>query len=268
MKPGIYHDMPADEYHAVPAVSASGLKVFERSPAHYQAWLAAKPEQTPAMRIGTLAHLAVLQPDIFRGTTVTAPLVDRRTKEGKSIWEQFQRENEGKEIISHDELTQLEAMHAAVHTHAAAGKLLGDGKAEVSLFWTDQVAGLDLKARFDLLRDDCIVDLKTTDDASPRAFASSIAKFGYHLQAAHYRRMASHLGLGDLPFRFIAVEKEAPHAVAVYELDSADLLLAEQQLQAALHRLQACKEFNAWPAYSRQIETISLPKWAQTQTAA
>jgi hypothetical protein len=268
MKHGIHHDLPPDQYHAVRAVSASGLKVFEKSPAHYQHWLANPTEQTPAMRIGTLTHMAVLEPNRFRSQTAVAPIVDRRTKEGKSIWEQFQGQNTGKDIITSDEAQQLEAMRVAVRTHAAAAKLLEDGKPEVSLFGHDEETGLDTKCRCDWLREDAIVDLKTTEDASPTGFARSIVNFRYHVQAAHYRSLASALGLGSLPFYFIAVEKEAPHAVAVYQLDGSDLLMAEQHLRQSLRRMQACQDFNAWPAYSRSIETISLPKWAANLNAA
>lgn len=264
MKPGIYHDMPAPDYHAVRAVSKSALDQFEKSPAHYQHWLNNPPEQTPAMRLGSLTHAAVFETTRFRSSVAVAPIVDRRTKEGKAIWEQFSRENEGKDIISSDEMQQLEAMRAAVLSHPAAGKLLEDGNPEVSLFHTDLELGLDLKARLDWVRPEAIVDLKTTEDASPRGFAKSIANFRYHVQAAHYRRMARLMGMGDLPFYFVAVEKSAPHAVAVYQLDAADLILAEQALMESLRRFASCQEFNTWPGYSRAVETISLPKWAQT----
>lgn len=262
MKYGIHHDIPAAEYHAVRAISASGLKVFERSPAHYQHWLSNPPEQTPAMRIGTLTHMAVFEPNRFRAETAVAPIVDRRTKEGKSIWEQFQAEHAGKQIVTSDEAAQLQAMRTAVRAHPAAGKLLENGNPEVSLFAKDDEIGADVKARFDWLTETGIVDLKTTEDAGPIGFARSIVNFRYHTQAAHYRKVARLCDLGELTFTFIAVEKEAPHCVAVYQLDGADLLLAEQHLRQAMRRFQACADFNAWPAYSRAVETISLPKWA------
>jgi exodeoxyribonuclease VIII len=262
MNIGIHHDIPAADYHAVRAVSASGLKVFERTPAHYQHWLTNPTEPTPAMRIGTLTHMAVFEPHRFRASTAVAPIVDRRTKEGKSIWEQFQAQNAGKEIITADEAQQLEEMRVAVRAHPAAYKLLERGNPEVSMFAKDDDTGIEVKCRCDWLTETSIVDLKTTEDASPVGFARSIVNYRYHIQAAHYRSLAAALGLGQLPFIFIAVEKEPPHAVAVYTLDGADLIFAEQQHRIALRRFQACQDFNAWPAYSRDVQTISLPKWA------
>ena len=267
MKPGIYDDLPADQYHADPAYSFSAIKQAMRSPAHLKAWLTAPPEQTPAMRIGTLTHLAVLQPDLFGSTTAVAPIVDRRTKEGKSIWEQFQAQNTGKEIITNDEREQLTAMRDSVRIHPAASALLGEGTAEVSVFNQCAETGLPLKARMDWVRENAIVDLKTTEDASPAGFAKSVSNYRYDLQAAHYRRMLKLQGRGDLPFYLIAVEKEAPFAVAVYRLDEGDLTLADMQMQQQLRAIASCCEFNSWPAYSREVETLTLPKWHNQKAA-
>jgi len=267
MKPGIYDDLPADQYHADPAYSFSAIKQAMRSPAHLKAWLTAPPEQTPAMRIGTLTHLAVLQPDLFGSTTAVAPIVDRRTKEGKSIWEQFQAQNTGKEIITNDEREQLTAMRDSVRIHPAASALLGEGTAEVSVFNQCVETGLPLKARMDWVRENAIVDLKTTEDASPAGFAKSVSNYRYDLQAAHYRRMLKLQGRGDLPFYLIAVEKEAPFAVAVYRLDEGDLTLADMQMQQQLRAIASCCEFNSWPAYSREVETLTLPKWHNQKAA-
>ena len=267
MKPGIYDDLPADQYHADPAYSFSAIKQAMRSPAHLKAWLTAPPEQTPAMRLGTLTHLAVLQPDLFASTTAVAPIVDRRTKEGKSIWEQFQAQNTGKEIITNDEREQLTAMRDSVRIHPAASALLGEGTAEVSVFNQCVETGLPLKARMDWARENAIVDLKTTEDASPAGFAKSVSNYRYDLQAAHYRRMLKLQGRGDLPFYLIAVEKEAPFAVAVYRLDEGDLTLADMQMQQQLRAIASCCEFNSWPAYSREVETLTLPKWHNQKAA-
>lgn len=267
MKPGIYNDLPADQYHADPAYSFSAIKQAMRSPAHLKAWLTAPPEQTPAMRIGTLTHLAVLQPDLFGSTTAVAPIVDRRTKEGKSIWEQFQAQNTGKEIITNDEREQLTAMRDSVRIHPAASALLGEGTAEVSVFNQCAETGLPLKARMDWVRENAIVDLKTTEDASPAGFAKSVSNYRYDLQAAHYRRMLKLQGRGELPYILIAVEKEAPFAVAVYRLDEGDLTLADMQMQQQLRAIASCCEFNSWPAYSREVETLTLPKWHNQKAA-
>ena len=258
----IIPNMPAWEYHRDPSISKSGLDQFRKSPAHFQAWLAEDREQTPAMRIGTLTHLAVLEPDSFDEKTVIAPLVDKRTKEGKSIWEQFKAQHEGKDIITLDEHNQIVAMRDSVRKHQAAGKLLAKGGSEISVFAVCPKTKVMMKGRFDWLDGNTIVDLKTTEDASPEGFAKSVANYRYHIQAAHYIALAGLVGIKDATFKMIAVEKSAPYAVAVYELDAADLMLAESERITLLEMFSSCTQFQSWPAYSQSITTISLPKWA------
>lgn len=53
-KPGIYHDMPDDEYHAIPALSASGIKQLMISPLDY--WYSV-PWLNPDYEPNDKAHL-------------------------------------------------------------------------------------------------------------------------------------------------------------------------------------------------------------------
>ena len=259
MKNEIIHDMPAPDYHAHPAISKSGLDQFRKSPAHYKHWLTAPREETAAMRLGTLTHLSVFQPELYRSRVVVAPIVDRRTKEGKSIWEQFKVENEGKNIVTIDEYQMIREMTTSVRG-SDAGLMITGGAAEVSLFAAQN--GVDCKGRLDYVVGDVIVDLKTCEDASPAGFARSVANYRYHVQAAHYLALARELGMEAKRFVFIAVEKEAPYAIARYELDAADRLMAENERQKHLSRLASCQAFDSWPSYSYEIKTLSLPKWA------
>jgi hypothetical protein len=68
VEPGVYLDMPAAHYHAIPALSNSGMKHLAISPLRY--WheiIAEKPpedeEESKALRLGTALHCAVLEGD-------------------------------------------------------------------------------------------------------------------------------------------------------------------------------------------------------------
>jgi exodeoxyribonuclease VIII len=103
-----------------------------------------------------------------------------------------------------------------------------------------------------------VVDLKTTTDASPAGFAKSVATFRYHVQASHYLA-----GLhGAERFVFIAVEKTAPYAVAVYELDAAALAAGEQLRQRDIRVIADCQATKEWPGYGDDCQTLALPSWA------
>ena len=142
--------------------------------------------------------------------------------------------------------------------------LLQGGKPEVSVFWQDEDTGEECRCRPDYWNDgyNIIVDLKTTQDASPTGFAKSIANYRYHVQAAFYMQ-GVYAATGKYPerFVFIAIEKEAPFAVGVYEIDADALALGRELYQRDLRTLQQAKQSQQWHAYPKP-QILSLPKWA------
>lgn len=259
----VYYDMPADEYHQIDALGSSDVKALMRSPAHFVARRQEPREATDAQQLGTAIHVGVLEPHRFDHAVAVAPVVDRRTKEGKAAWSVFVEQSVGRLILTQDQHDLARRVIDAVHAHPAARALLDGGASEVSLQWRDNATGAPCKARIDRLRPDGgIVDLKTTVDASPRGFARAIGQFGYAAQAAHYLAGAQAV-LGQAPyFAFVAVEKEPPYAVAAYVLDADSVATARDRVQAAYARYVECLQAQEWPAYSGLIETITAPAWA------
>ena len=256
----ILHDLTNAEYHAHPAISKSGLDRIDQSPAHYKSWLTEPRWETPAMAFGTAAHCWILETDAVSERYVIAPEgIDRRTKDGKAAWARM--EASGKTIISANDAAALEYMYIAVHGHPVADELLDNGIAESSVF--AELLGVNVKCRPDWLHDNSvIVDLKTTDNAGPNAFAKSCAKYNYHRQASFYIDILSAIGIDVKAFVFIAVEKSPPFAVSVYELDSDGIEVGRTLYQRSLETYRRCLETNHWPAYSTAIETLTLPRWA------
>lgn len=258
------------EYHAHPAISKSGLDRIDQSPAHYLAWIREPRVTTPALTFGSACHAAVLEPDTFDARYAVAPSgIDRRTKAGKELWEAFTSEAAGREIITAEDLEKLSYIRASIQAHPVAEELLDpdSGKAEVSVFGVLDDVGV--KCRPDWLRDDGIlVDLKTTDCAAPNAFARSVAKYRYHVQAALYSDLLQAVtGEPVKAFVFIAVEKAPPFAVSVYELDAESMEVGRAAYQRNLDTFRRCLEANDWPAYSPAIETLTLPRWAFAEAA-
>ena len=245
------------DYHADPAISASQLKTVMQSPYHY--WsryldpdrVAMVP--TSAMRFGSLAHCAVLEPDELSKRYQLAP--DRRTKEGKAAVAEMAAA--GIEAVSEADMVLAVNMAVAVHGHPTAGALLQSGQAEQSFWWDDIATGMRCKCRPDWFDGTTIVDLKTCQDASPTGFAKAVANFGYSIQAAHYLA-----GTLATRFIFVAVEKNAPYAIGVYELDAEALVHGSIARHNALQRIQDCRAINEWPGYTDGIQTLQLPGWA------
>ena len=263
----IDYNLPNAEYHAHPAISKSGLDRINQSPAHYRSWLTEPRKETPALTLGSAAHAFILEHETFFERYAVAPDgIDRRTKDGKAAWAEFETQSAGKTVIKAEDLQQVERMAYSVWSHPSAHELLSEGVAEVSAF--GNLWCVDVKCRPDWLRnDDIVVDLKTTDDASPGAFPSSVAKWRYHVQSAWYQDILSLVGIKVSAFVFVAVEKNPPFAVGVYLLDDASIEAGREAYQRNLSTYKTCIETGQWPAYSPAIETIQLPRWAFQQAA-
>ena len=257
-------------YHAHSAVSKSHLDLVAKSPLHdWSRYLDPNrvvPEPTPAMAIGSAVHTHVLELDQWDAQYVVAPAgIDRRTKVGKAEWDVFQTAIGTRTVISREDADLVMRIGRSVLSHPAAAYLLGlPGKAETTHMWVDEATGLQCKCRPDWLLDDgsMIVDLKTTEDASPRGFQKSIAQWRYHCQASWYLDGLQH-ATGKRPeqFVFIAVEKKPPYACAVYVADQQMIEIGRETARRDLDKLNLCKAADYWPGYSDQLEVINLPPW-------
>ena len=256
-------NMDAANYREMDGISASDIKYIlpPKTPAHYNAYKTGqiKREETRALLIGTLCHLAVLEPDQLATSCAVKPDgIDMRTKEGKA-W----KESVGDlPIIDSTEATMLAGMKASVASHPAASVLLEGSQREVSLF-SDHRTGLKIKGRLDILGDGFVADVKTAEAGDAQGFASAIFRYNYHVQAAMYCQLAN-----VERFAFIAVEKVAPFAVAVYELSPTALQIGYRALNDALDLIARCEDANEWPSYSKMSQVIDLPSWAYKQVEA
>lgn len=256
---GLVEDLESEAYHKAPGVSKSGLDRFSRSPAHYMAYLQGQTKETDALRFGRLFHRYILEPDSCRLAVWDGPA--RNTKEGKAAWAEFLDKFAGCEVVSAEDHAKLTGMRDAVYAHPAARDLLSiPGRSELSRWSYDPASGELCKCRPDRLLDiGMALDLKSTENASPKAFAKSCADYRYHVQAAYYPDV---LDLDEKRFPFIAVEKSAPYAVGVYELSPEDVEMGRYLYQRDLLKISECKISKSWPAYSEQIEPLTLPAWA------
>lgn len=106
-----------------------------------------------------------------------------------------------------------------------------------------------------------MLDLKTCEDASSEGFSKSFMSFGYWMQASHYLAMARKSGLPVKRFIFIAVEKNPPFSVALYELDEESLKKADLIRHRLLETLSDCIARNEFPAYQKGVTPLTLPHW-------
>lgn len=201
-QPGIVRGLASADYHAIPALSNSSMRDLEVSPLRF--WHRhINPDrpvdtETPAMRLGTALHCAVLEYDKFdqryapelnppegclvtmedlRGFIRAAGQTPKGTRKAEAIAQvqsidpdvpilevQEQRhaiQHQGKVILSADEWNRVAGMAKALADEPQVQALLATGSPEVSMLATDPATGAPLKARMDWVSKGAIVDLKT-----------------------------------------------------------------------------------------------------------
>jgi exodeoxyribonuclease VIII len=265
---GIVHGMEAAEYHAGPEVSNTMLSAMHKSPAHCYA-LHLDPqrprlEPTAAMRAGTLTHTAILEPHrLATDYTVRPADVDYRTKDGKA-W----RDSQTLPIVDAADMVAAQSMREAVMRVKALRDLLSKGMAETSGFWRDEASGLLCRCRPDWLhphgpRAVTVLDIKTIADITPRSIERSIAAYGYHRQAAHYRRGMEACGVAVQEFVFGFVSSSYPYIAAAYVLDDDTAEQGADEVAELLARYADCQKRGEWPAYGDGYQLTGLPAWAR-----
>lgn len=253
--------VPFDDYLASTGESISNLKKLDTSPAHY--WHAVNTElETPSTSLGRLVHTLVLEPHTFDELYVAAPTVDRRTKAGKEAWAEI--DADGRSIIKPDDLAKAKAMAANVLENDLAMEWLRDGERETSIWWEHEPTGITCRARLDCLRDDAVVDLKTSFMADPDGFAEAAKRYGYDQQGAWYAEAAQESGREPRDIVFVVVENREPYAVGVYRLSKHDWAhgraLNEQLLRKRLQLAQEGDHAEGFTWGQTQPITINLPK--------
>lgn len=253
--------MTEETYRAAKGVNKSTLWQMERSPQHYQYTLTNPPKDTPAFQLGRAVHCAVLQPRKFVTGYVAAPQVDRRTKDGRAAYDSFIEQNAGKEVLTSADFDEAVRIAAAVRHDPEVMKLLEGSTTEKPLFWKDQDTGLACKCRVDAIKPGVIIDLKTTADASYKAFEREVFRYGYDVQAGHYVN-AYHTITGKIPeWYFITVEKTPPYAVHIFRADAGVLDYGIYRRGQLMQRLKSCLDSKCWTGY--EPSDLILPAYLE-----
>ena len=249
-------------YFSNKALSKSAIDKLLECPALYKAWLEGEDEEktSAALAFGSLSHLLTLQPQEFDSQYAVTDL-NLATKEGKA-WKAALPD--GIQIVKNDDYEKAQMMADAVRDHPQAKMLFQNYIAEEPIYWTFD--GVPCKAKPDIVSElygrRFIADLKTTESVNPEAIRKSIAKWGYHRQAAWYLAGMEAVGKPCDAFIFIFVEKTYPYLVTMCQLDEDALAKGMDECLKAISTLKECQASGTWPCYTREIITLGLPTWA------
>jgi exodeoxyribonuclease VIII len=285
IRPGVYPGTSFDAYLALDAWNASAVK-NARTPAHL-ATARDEPskKQTAQMVLGTALHARLLERTTSVKLIIDGPINPATGKgfgTGTKAYDEFAAAHPGKIILARDDRKSLDLMADKLMAHPRARTLIETpGLAELVLVWDEPAACpgrsgpvlVRMKARVDKLIHGLLAwDLKSTDDASPDAWAWTIKNYGYHIQQDIYRRGLRAHKLPDR-FAFMLSENEAPYEPEVYEIDDrprwpdgpTTLEVARHHVDRALSMIAACESSGLprpkWPGYpvAPEIRKIGLP---------
>lgn len=259
--------MSNKQYHASSGLSKSMMDKLKISPAHFKYLQDNPEEQTEAMLVGSLLHTLVLEPKLFDKEYAVLPVLDRRTSAGKQAYAEFVEQNQGKNIVTQEQLELANTWAKAIKQHVKAKEFLKPktGKNEVSIFWTDKETGELCKARPDRIFDDYIIDLKTAVSSQQDAFQRKAYDLGYYRQAAWFMEaFRQEFAKEPKGFIIIAVEKSAPYNVVVYQFDQFAIEIGDKENRQLLNTYHECKELGDWYGYDGPeptVQSLGLPNY-------
>lgn len=264
---GIHAGIPEAEYHSHPALSSTQAKRILESPARYKHYLEHGRPDTEAFDVGHAAHAKVLGV----GSGVVAypdehltPSGNASSKAATVAWADQQRAA-GLIPVSPNWIAAVDAMAESVLAHDEARKLLEQpGTAEASVFTTCDQTGIDMRARFDFLPNGngTAFDLKTTpDQATAHDFRRTVAKYRYDVQQGHYLDTLLYADSRTVEYRYVVVEKTAPHFVGVIQLDDHFAAIGRRDALRARQTLRECIDTGIWPTGLEDVAYIDAPFW-------
>ncbi len=258
----------APEYHALPYISASGLKTIAcKSLRHYRFEKDNPPQESAALEFGRAYHTFVLENAIFAAEYAIFddklcpnPDMTFAAKENKAWKQAFYRRAaaEGMTVISAEDFDTITAMRDALFAMPDIAELLTGGEFEPAFVF--DIEGGKGKARLDYVLQTAagltvIVDLKTTLNAAPRPFGIDAYKRRYHIQAAFYTDViAAYLGkdADAVKFAFVAQEKAAPYVAQVYFVPPAVIEQGRAEYQKLVEKVRVAEFFDSWPGYETE----------------
>lgn len=274
MKPGIYPNLTNEEYHSGPGLSRSRLaRLLDGTPLDFHA--APPVEETAAMRLGTAAHLAILEPDRFLALVRPLPKWDMRTNAGKAARAAWDEENPGK--IPVPEADYDCALQAAKLIRAKKGPAtaLREGKAELSIYWNDGAETLKSRPDFLDLDRGIAVDVKTTTrDLDDRQVVRILVDQHAALQASMVTQGVLALTGQRVSSYLLIVRLDAPVDMRLVQVGGFGpgeplewLEYGDAQFATALRLYRECSASGVWPGWAdRGVTYAAAPEWVRHKT--
>ena len=256
-------------------INKSRLSKMSVCPRYFKWYEDNQQEPSADLIFGSAFHKLVLEQSTFDDEVAVMPTIDRRTKAGREMYQDFVEKNQGKYIITDEQYDTIRAMRDSINENVYARKLLR-GNVEQSIYFADEPTGVLCKCRPDVWRkvvtEDgeiryAIIDLKSCRSAVTSDFSRDVVKYGYDLQTYMCRlglSLALNVPIDNIDFFFVAVEKTAPYLVNLQQADETVLKRGEAIFREYIGKYKYCIDTNNWYSYNGEhgiINTVGVPSW-------
>lgn len=220
--------------------------------------------KSPALLMGGAFHTATLEPNKLDEEYARKPEeIDGKsplTKHYKESFAAMQEENPSVSWLKPNDYDDVMRMAAAARSSAFLSSHMEGSVIEGTGFF--ELAGAKCKVRPDLYHPatKTVIDLKSTQDASPAGFAKSVRQFGYAFQQAWYEVGLRACGNEVENFYFVAVEKAPPHLIGIYSISAGDVSIEKAKVFEACRTWAECEESGNWPGFGDTPETLRLSR--------
>lgn len=238
-------------------LSFSSLCRFAESPLSFLHYKTQPRTETAAMRLGTLVHRHVLEPDEFMESVVCY----EGTRRGNA-WKDFEAAHEGKDIVTATEWnTIMNVKDALTGSRHACQLLAALDYREMMIEWPS--SGLPHRGIVDGTGSGIVVDLKVTNNVNPRALTSMIWERRYNMQAAMYAHGLTYHGHDIDECYIIAVQSGAPHHVRCIRLAPHYITRGNDEWMRLLQLFKAW-DGDAYHSHSEDeaMMEVDAPSWA------
>lgn len=293
-QPGAYR-MSMDLYHSQrvcpgPSISSSGLrKIVNDSPWHFWKSWEGNPDRYPdkepgdGLILGKAAHCLLLGDEVFDDLFVYVPGdAPRRptaqqeaaydegcsTETGRAsvqFWRAFDEKAKGRHLLTQEQVAKIGYIAENLRANPLAVEVLTGGMTEVSMIWQDEITGVWLKSRPDVIPDNGadFGDLKTFAPMKhdiALAAQTAITDHGYHMQMA-LAVMGAEAVLGTTATECVLVmcQTTAPYTVTPVRLNEEAIYLGRVLVRHGIDTFARCLETGQWPMPVEGVMDYAIP---------
>lgn len=248
-----------------------------------------KKEETAAMQAGSLLDCLVLTPQQFDHHYAVFPETYPDSKDGKpkpwnrnaTFCKEWEKDQGKRECIKQKELDEAKKARDEFMAHPIIGPFVEHSDMQVMIIGTYTATnGLEIpvKCLIDLAPGpgefaNSLADLKTTEDASPKAWRRSVQSYGYHWQAAlELDLWNAARNEQRFEFRHVIQEQVFPFEPGLRLLSAEYIAIGRAGIgndpgyMGALELYARCLEKNEWPGYDRPDQGFQVfDGWTLTE---